>query len=161
MSSWKLRILQPMSRTGYYKGVLTYGSKYGEHAGKELQFDIRLIEEEGGTFFGESSDLEGFGINPFGAELRGVFVDKNIVFKKKYNRFHYMNESGETVFDADKEAPVIEYIGFYKEDKEQYEGKWKIKTPVKLLGIIPWTLKSKGSFILWLEMDEAKLKYGR
>ena len=72
-----------MKRTGYYKGVLTYGPKYGEHAGKELQFDIRLIEEEGGFFFGDSSDLEGFGKNPHGAELRGLLNDELIVFKKK------------------------------------------------------------------------------
>lgn len=150
-----------MSRTGYYKGYLTYGKRYGKHAGKELQFDIRLIEEEGGTFFGESSDLEGFGQNPSGSELKGVFVKENMVFKKKYNQPYCIDANGETIPDKKSEAPIIQYIGFYKKEKEQYEGDWSMKVPTKLFGFIPSKAKLKGTFVLWIEKTESELTFGR
>lgn len=112
-----------MNYSGRWEGVLTYGDTYPK-AGAKLKFQLD-IHETGGVFYGVSVDLEGDGMNPYGASVVGGIKGNLIHFVKHYKYSHHATEEGETVIRTDLAGMPIQYTGHYLEKMERFEGEWK------------------------------------
>ena len=151
-----------MRRSGFYKGTLTYGKSYGEHAGKELSFTFMIMKTEGDKFNAMSRDEEGFGLNSSDAYARGIYSDDFIIFKKRYESSLTLNKSGEFIEDASKKSPEIHYFGTYNSNQEEFEGKWKVKFQIKLFGIKLFKIShGRGTWRMWYDKPLADEDLGR
>jgi len=135
--------------TGNWVGVITYGKEYRTHKGKELYFDMELIQQNE-NIRGISLDIGGAGISPRKASIEGSLKENAIEFIKQYATFHYY-KNGETIIDNLRKGHAIKYSGLYNSDSQTFTGNWIIKGKVKLFGFIPinyqntgiWSMKRK------------------
>lgn len=151
-----------MRRSGFYKGILTYGKSYRQFEGEELTFDLMIMKTEGDKFNAMSRDVEGFGINSSDAVIKGVYSDEYIIFKKRYESSLTMTKNGDFVEDSSQKGPQIHYFGTYNDDQDEFEGKWKVKLHIKLLGIKLFKItRGRGTWRMWYDKPLADEDLGR
>lgn len=133
----------------HFKGTLTLGDAYGEHAGKTTDFELSL-EFDDHTFSGTSLDVSGFGVNPHPAEISGVIEGDEIRFVKVYPNMHFQSR-GKTVLSKRK-SPEIHYHGSYDDALSAYSGIWEMQVKRIFFGLFPINYKSAGTW----QMTEVK-----
>lgn len=138
-----------MDIQGKWTGTIIYGKEYREYKGKELYFDLEIIQDTE-KITGTSIDIGGVGMSPDSAKIIGTFVGTKINFIKQYSSYHYLDK-GKTKVDKSKNGSEIKYSGNYDEHKQLFQGNWILKGRVKLFGFIPikysntgmWSMKRK------------------
>jgi hypothetical protein len=131
-----------MDMNGQWTGTIIYGKEYGDHQNKELYFDVDLIQNNK-NITGKSIDINGVGMSPDPALIKGKIVSKKIQFIKQYLSWHAFENAGIKI-DKSVKGPQIRYTGTYHEVNQTFIGNWTIIKKVKLFGIIP-TEKSNGT----------------
>jgi len=130
---------------GHWVGELTYGKMYRKHAGAKLQFEMDLVQNRN-VISGTASDISGVGVNEFGATIQGQLNGNSIEFIKQYTFAHTYQAGGKTKLNKSRKGAEIHYVGMYDEEKQQFEGTWKISSKFKILGFIPYTFVSNGTW---------------
>lgn len=118
---------------------------YRKHAGTKLQFEMDLIQN-GDAISGTATDISGVGVNEFVATIEGIINGNSIEFVKQYTFAHTYQAGGKTKLNKNKKGPEIHYVGKYDEEKHLFEGTWKISSKFKILGFIPYTFESNGTW---------------
>lgn len=132
--------------TGHWTGTIIYGKSYSRIAGKELYFDMELVQS-GNEFAGNAIDTGGFGVNPDEAYILGSVKDLEINFLKQYNSSHYYSlKDNETKINKKKRGPKIKYNGIYNLENDTITGEWQINVTVLFLYILPLRFKSSGTW---------------
>ena len=121
---------------GKWSGTIVYGDDYGEQSGKELYFDMELIQEKN-RFKGSSTDIGGIGMSEDSSDINGTIRDNVISFVKRYIRYHHFANDG-TVNYKSEPGPKIYYIGEYDETTNSIKGIWQYRIPIKFLTIITY-----------------------
>ncbi|MES2763058.1 MAG: hypothetical protein V4677_12670 [Bacteroidota bacterium] len=134
--------------TGYWTGTIVYGKQYSKMAGKELYFDMELIQN-GSEIAGSAIDIGGVGMSPDEAYILGNIKDIEINFIKQYSSSHfYSSKDDATKIDKSKKGPRIKYHGFYNPEDETISGQWQINLTILLLYILPIPFKNSGTWIM-------------
>lgn len=118
---------------GKWTGTITYGKKYAELNGKELYFDLEIIQD-GELITGTSVDIGGIGTSPDAASISGTFKANAISFIKRYNSFHYFDR-GNTVVDKSQPGYEIYYTGVYNETQQTFRGNWEYRVRYNIFWI--------------------------
>lgn len=139
-----------MNIEGLWTGELTYGKMYRKHAGAKLQFEMDLVQNRN-VISGTASDISGVGVNEFGATIQGKINGNSIEFVKQYKFAHYYQAGGKTKLDKSRKGSEILYKGEYNDAKQQFEGTWKISSKFKILGFIPYTFVSSGTWVMGIK----------
>lgn len=125
-------------------------------------FDFMILKTEDNKFNAMSRDVEGLGINSSDAFIKGVFSDQFIVFKKRYDSNLVMTKNGDFVEDTSEKGSEIHYFGKYDDVQEEFEGEWKVKLQVNLLGIkIIKITRGKGTWRICYDKPLADENLGR
>ena len=133
-----------MNIEGKWSGVIIYGKEYRKNEGKELYFEIDILQD-GENINGTAKDLSGFGVNPDLAKFSGTLIDNKINFVKQYASFHYyVNDRHNR--DTTKKGSKIYYEGCFNDEAQSFNGSWTIKGVFKLLGFIPYKYKNTGTW---------------
>lgn len=143
-----------MDVTGKWFGVLTYGKEYKQFAGKELFFEMELVQY-GNECSGFAMDTGGSIMNPDPAHILGTVEDKRIYFVKHYESIHYPDHEGNTIVDRTRTGPAITYTGVYNNTSQTFSGSWKIKKRFRVLWIIHFTLSSTGTWTMQKKGNQA------
>ena len=134
--------------TGHWTGTIIYGKQYSRMAGKELYFDMELIQNDN-EIAGTAVDIGGVGMSPDQAYILGSVKDIEINFIKQYTSSHFYSSKGnETKIDKSKKGPRIKYQGFYNPEDETIIGEWQINMTVFLLYILPIPFKNSGTWTM-------------
>ncbi len=140
-----------MDLTGKWQGTLLYGNTYIAQRGKELHFEIDMIQD-GNGITGKAKDIEGAGMSPDNAEIKGFYEKGKIFFIKKYERAHYSDGKGGTIFVDEIEGPEIHYEGKFDSNTNRISGKWKYPSVYQLFGFIPIkTSSGNGTWFIELQ----------
>lgn len=134
-----------MNLEGKWIGTLTYGESYGKWAGETLQFEMQLTEHNN-LITGTSTDIQGWGLNPSPAEIRGEQSGNSITFIKQYRSFQLAG-SPNLIIKRQK-GPEIIYSGVYIEDERSFQGEWTIKVKHTFFGLIPLNRRSSGTWTM-------------
>jgi hypothetical protein len=124
--------MQTGNISGRWKGVLMYGEDYGDSKGKHLAFEMEL-SQVGTKVKGVAHDVEGEGVNPDSASIQGRLQGNKLVFTKRYDSFHFL-ENGQTKVERSRRGPKIYYHGDYDHLVDAFYGTWTFE--YKLLGFI-------------------------
>jgi hypothetical protein len=122
-----------MNLTGIWTGTIVYGKMYRNHAGKEMIFEMKLVQENQ-EITGTCRDVSGVGLNSEPATIKGSIVKNNIEFIKQYPTLHYYQKS-ETKTDPLQKSKEIRYFGSYDIQSHVFTGVWEYINTKKLLGI--------------------------
>ena len=134
--------------TGHWTGTIIYGKQYSRMAGKELYFDMELIQNDN-EIAGTAVDIGGVGMSPDQAYILGSVKDIEINFIKQYTSSHFYSSKGdETKIDKSIKGPRIKYQGFYNPEDETIIGEWQINMTVFLLYILPIPFKNSGTWTM-------------
>src|SRR5690606_38907985 len=128
-----------------WQGTIFYGKSYGKFLNETLEFDFEIKKIEENYFEAISKDISGFGVNPTEAFIRGEINSNKISFVKKY-RNDLMFDENEEFYLSEKESFPIIYKRLYDENSQTFEGDWKMKAKIYLLGIIPIPYNLKGTW---------------
>ena len=140
--------MQNIDLTGHWTGTIIYGKQYSRMAGKELYFDMEIIQN-GNEIAGSAVDIGGVGMSPDQAYILGSVKDVEINFIKQYTSSHfYSNKDDEMKIDKSKKGPRIKYKGFYNPADETIVGEWQINMTVLLLYILPIPIKNSGTWTM-------------
>lgn len=120
-----------MDINGLWKGTLVYGKEYGVNQGKELVFDMDIVQK-GDEFEAKSSDIEGFGKSNDKALIKGALENNKINFLKQYDTYHYYHKQQHKV-DKRRKGHIIHYTGIYNEEMKAFSGSWEIMASFKFL----------------------------
>ena len=123
---------------------------YRNHAGTKLQFEMDLIQN-GDAISGTATDISGVGVNEFGATIEGIINGNSIEFVKQYTFAHTYQVGGKTKLDKKRKGSEILYSGEYNDAEQQFEGTWKISSKFKILGFIPYTFVSSGTWVMGIK----------
>jgi hypothetical protein len=132
--------------TGNWTGTITYGKGYTSTRGKELYFDLQLIQQQE-FITGIAKDTGGTGMSPDPAEINGTFTANRIRFVKQYATSHYFTENG-TRFNRSQKGHIIHYTGSFDPAKQTFAGEWRINYKTFILWIIPVTRFSGGTWTM-------------
>ncbi|PHR43720.1 MAG: hypothetical protein COA32_15815 [Fluviicola sp.] len=132
-----------MNISGQWIGTLTYGQEYGDLAGKTLRFEMELSQIEN-KFSGLSKDLDGVGVNPDPAEIKGKLTENEINFVKQYRSLHLADKNNS--IDKSRKGPKIFYSGRYDEALKEFSGLWKMFVQRKFFGLIPINRHTSGTW---------------
>lgn len=129
-----------MDLTGQWFGTVVYGKEYREDKGKELYFQMDLIQY-GNEIAGTAIDTGGTGVSPDLARVLGKFENNRIEFLKQYDSSHYLDKNGKIIVDRSKKGHKIKYSASYEETNQTFNGAWKIRVWVLFLWFfpIPWS----------------------
>jgi hypothetical protein len=134
--------------TGHWTGTIIYGKQYSRMAGKELYFDMELIQNDN-EIAGTAIDIGGFGMSPDQAYILGSIKDIEINFIKQYASSHfYSSKDGNTKIDKSKKGPRIKYQGIYNPDNDTITGDWQINMTIFLLYVLPIPIKNSGTWTM-------------
>ena len=133
--------------TGLWKGTIVYGKGYKQYIGKELYFDMDIIQY-GNEIAGTAKDTGGVGMSPDSAQILGSIINNKITFLKQYSSFHYQTADGGVKVNKNFAGPMINYNGSFDAATEAFTGHWNIKLKYRLFGIIPLTLKCSGIWMM-------------
>lgn len=122
--------------SGYWKGEIVFGKKYGSKEGTKLFFELELVQYMN-QITGVAKDTEGEQVSPDEASINGTISDGEITFVKQYVHSHYLQEDGSLHIDETQPGHLIYYSGNYRKDSNSFAGTWRIKGRFKLFGIIP------------------------
>ena len=138
---------------GYYKGSMDYGEPIFRFQKSERPFSLTVVQDRSGGLGGKiwfEEDEEEFD-DEFKIPYNGMGVtiscsDKILVMLDSSAVLRVLAEKlGEGEYP--RHTLSVEFVAFEKEDERSkekyYEGDWKIKEFVKLLGFIPWIKKHK------------------
>jgi hypothetical protein len=135
--------------TGKWNGVIIYGPKYRQFAGKELYFEADF-EQTKDSFHGIAKDTGGTGVNPDKATISGSLTPNSITFIKRYDSLHYQ-DNDQIIIDKTRPGYDIYYSGNYDEGEGVFKGTWEYRIEYWLFGLIPrryvgggtWTMSRK------------------
>ncbi len=134
--------------SGQWTGTIIYGKGYGQFAGKELYFDLDVIQYRD-EIAGTAVDIGGAGTSPDSANILGTFRDNKINFIKQYLSSHYYLQTGDTKIDKSRKGPQIKYSGIYNEKTGTFFGNWVLNTRLLIFGLtIPVPLKNSGTWTM-------------
>lgn len=147
-----VNIMETLRINAKWTGTIIYGEKYAELKGKELYFEMEIIQS-GELITGTSVDIGGIGISPDSAIISGSLKANTISFIKRYNSFHYFDK-GEIVVDKSKLGHEIYYTGLYNETQQTFQGTWEYRLRYKIFLILPrtyilggtWSMRRKQYF---------------
>ena len=132
-----------MKLTGAWTGAIVYGKMYRNHAGKELVFEMNIVQQDN-LFKGECFDISGTGINSDPATIEGTLHENRISFIKQYPTLYYY-KNGQTRIDSSKKGKEIKYEGVCDEDAQVFKGTWRYKNAYRFL----WIFKIPSSSGKW------------
>lgn len=140
--------MNKLNLNGQWTGTIQYGKEYSQHAGKELYFDLELMQY-GDEIAGTAYDTGGVGASPDSANILGTYQDNRINFLKQYTSSHYYDrDNSDTKIDRSKKGPIIKYSGFYNDSEKTFTGDWVIRMTVNLFWIIPLPFKNTGTWTM-------------
>ncbi len=112
--------------TGQWAGRFIYGEAFGNLQGQEVSFRITLKKASDKLFYGKCIELEGIGLNPHIAEIRGFVEGTRISFVKEYP-VNYLLEEGELILNELTPPPLLTYFGEYNEHTISFTGHWELE----------------------------------
>ncbi len=108
---------------GKWTGELIYDESFGRLA-NEILFFVMEIRRKGDEFKGTSVDIDGVGINPSEAMIKGFLEEKHINFVKEYKTIE-KTEFNSVVFNpSNKKGAEITFSGFFNAETGAFEGEW-------------------------------------
>ena len=132
-----------MNISGQWTGSITYGKEYGDLAGNSVRFNMELTQNEH-EISGISKDLDGVGVNPDPAEIKGELIEDEINFVKEYRSLHLADKHN--TIDKSRKGPKIYYSGNYDETLKEFNGQWKMGVQRKFFGLIPINRRTSGTW---------------
>lgn len=112
---------------GLWSGYFRYGQQFGDLQGQKVTFRITLQETEEGQFHGKCIELEGEGVNPEIANIRGYMEGNCITFVKEYPINYFFDEEGNLVVNKRTPAPLLTYFGEYNWPTKTFTGHWELE----------------------------------
>lgn len=113
--------------SGKWKGEFVYGPEYGDLEGEKASFILFVDKSEDWGFEGRIFDIDGVGVNPNVATVKGFVENGEISFVKQYPVAQTFLEDGTTQFESDKASPEIHYSGKYSGAEKLFRGVWEIE----------------------------------
>ncbi|MES2681739.1 MAG: hypothetical protein V4635_17725 [Bacteroidota bacterium] len=108
---------------GKWTGELVYDESFGKLA-NEVLFFVLEISKKGDEFRGSSVDVDGVGVNPAEARIRGFSDGGKINFVKEYKAI-IETEFNSAVFNpANRKGAEMSFSGSYNSTANEFEGEW-------------------------------------
>lgn len=112
---------------------LIYGQSFGKLENEPLIFTLDIITK-GNEFIGISTDIDGIGINPNPANVKG-FIDGDIInFVKEYTLPVLSGTDQKN--REEKKGPEISFTGCYDVISGEYSGEWIVISSFEILGTV-------------------------
>ena len=119
---------------GKWLGKIIYGHSFGELENEALIFTLNL-SRTGDEFSGTSIDVDGIGINPNHARIKGFMDEDSINFVKQYTLPPKLGLNQKLVdTDTNKLGPEISFTGIFNPATGEYSGEWIILISFNVLG---------------------------
>ena len=116
-----------LNMSGQWLGHFEYGPEYGDLYGEKVLFSLVLDDLGEGQFSGTGHDLEGIGIHPEVAIVRGYLEGNSIHFVKEYPGTYALDEEGNLVEFKSQIKPILTYDGEFNERTKAFSGTWEIE----------------------------------
>ncbi len=108
---------------GKWTGELIYDESFGKLA-NEILFFVIDISWKGDEFRGVCVDVDGIGLNPSEARIRGFLEAEKINFVKEYKTI-VATEFNSSVFNpANRKGAEMSFSGSYNSATKEFEGEW-------------------------------------
>ena len=113
---------------GQWMGYFDYGPEYGpEFYGEKVTFSFAIQQLDNGQFEGKCIELDGLGMNPGIATIRGYIDGNSIQFTKEYPQDFEMDIKGNSVKSSLHQKPLLTYYGEYDNTENAFIGHWELE----------------------------------
>ena len=116
-----------LNMAGQWLGHFVYGPEYGALHGEKVLFSLVLQNLGEGQFEGRGYDLEGIGVQPGPAMIKGYIDGSSIHFTKEYPIHLGMEQDGSLIEEKHYMKPILTYDGEYNERTSTFSGTWEIE----------------------------------
>ena len=113
--------------SGQWLGHFKYGPEYGDLYGEKVEFSFVLENLEEGQFQGKCFELEGIGVNPNVALIKGYVDGNTIHFTKEYPVNYQFEDDGNISESKLTTKLILTYDGEYDYRIQAYVGKWELE----------------------------------
>lgn len=123
---------------------MTYGASFGQLAQESLFFTLE-IGQHTDEFTGTARDVDGIGLSPFEAQVKGFTDGEQINFVKQY-KAPVLFAPGTSVSSTAGEEAEASFVGSYNAQTGEFEGEWIILSGYTLLGNVFFERENGGTW---------------